>query len=251
MNPVRELLTSGKSVVGTAGSLYEDNMAMLADSGLDFIRFDSPHAPVEVKQYQRSMQAMRGQQAAPIVRVSANRADVICFALDLGARGIIVPMVNTKAEADAMVRACLYAPLGDRSHAGIRGAWGETKDSRDYLDTVNAELLIIPMIETQHAIDNLDELLSVGRIDVLLVGPSDLSIELGVPLQYASATYQAGLDTIAAACKHHGVVPGMYFIPPDMAPNVFVDKGVKCFTMPWARGALEGIKNGLGGIQRD
>ena len=64
-------------------------------------------------------------------------------------------------------------------------------------------------------------------------------------------TYQAGLDTIAAACKQHGVVPGMYFIPPDMDPNVFVDKGFKFFTMPWARWALEGIKNGLGGIQRD
>src|SRR4029453_12521516 len=69
MNPVRDLLKSGKTVVGTAGSLYEDNMALLADSGLDFILFDSQHAPVEVKQYQRSIQAMRGKKAAPIVRV--------------------------------------------------------------------------------------------------------------------------------------------------------------------------------------
>ena len=251
MNPVRDLLKAGKTVVGTAGSLYEDNMAMLADSGLDFILFDSQHAPVEVKQYQRSIQAMRGKKAAPIVRVSANRADVICFALDLGARGIIVPMVNTKKEAEAMVRACLYSPLGDRSNAGVRGEWGETKDYRKYLDTVNEELLIIPMIETQQAIDNIDEILSVGRIDVLLVGPSDLSIELGMPLQYASDAYQAGLDKIAAACKNHGVVPGMYFIPPDMDPNFFVEKGFKFFTMPWTRWALEGIKNGLGGINRD
>src|SRR5215831_17445428 len=156
MNPVRDLLKSGKTVVGTAGSLYEDNMAMLADSGLDFILFDSQHAPVEVKQYQRSIQAMRGKKAAPIVRVSANRADVICFALDLGARGIIVPMVNTKQDAEAMVRACLYAPLGERSNAGVRGEWGATTDYRAYLDTVNAELLIIPMIETQQAIANID-----------------------------------------------------------------------------------------------
>jgi 2-keto-3-deoxy-L-rhamnonate aldolase RhmA len=133
----------------------------------------------------------------------------------------------------------------------VRGEWGATTDYRAYLDTVNAELLIIPMIETQQAIANLDAILSVGRIDVLLVGPSDLSIELGVPLQYASATYQAGLDTIAAACKRHGVVPGMYFIPPDMDPNVFVDQGFTFFTMPWARWALEGIKNGLSGIKRD
>jgi 2-keto-3-deoxy-L-rhamnonate aldolase RhmA len=116
---------------------------------------------------------------------------------------------------------------------------------------VNEELLLIPMIETQQALDNLHEILSVGRIDVLLVGPSDLSIELGVPLQYASATYQAGLATIAAACKQHGVVPGMYFIPPDMAPNFFVAKGFTFFTMPWARWALAGIQHGLSGLTRD
>jgi len=250
MNHIRALLKSGKTVVGTVGSVFEDNMAMLADSGLDFILFDTQHAPVEIKQYNRAIQAMRGKKAAPIVRVSANRPDVICFALDIGARGIIVPMVNTKEEATAMVRACQYSPLGERSNAGVRGEWGETKSYREYLDTVNEELLIIPMIETQQAIDNIDEILSVSRIDVLLVGPSDLSIELDVPLQYASDTYQKGLDTIAAACKNHGVVPGMYFIPPDMDPNFFVDKGFKFFTMPWARWALQGIQNGLGGIKR-
>lgn len=250
MNHIRALLKSGKTVVGTVGSVFEDNMAMLADSGLDFILFDTQHAPVEIKQYNRAIQAMRGKKAAPIVRVSANRPDVICFALDIGARGIIVPMVNTKEEATAMVRACQYSPLGERSNAGVRGEWGETKSYREYLDTVNEELLIIPMIETQQAIDNIDEILSVSRIDVLLVGPSDLSIELDVPLQYASDTYQKGLDTIAAACKNHGVVPGMYFIPPDMDPNFFVDKGFKFFTMPWARWALQGIQNGLGSIKR-
>ena len=250
MNPVRDLLKSGKTVVGTAGSVFEDNMAMLADSGFDFILFDTQHSPVEVKQYNRAIQAMRGKKAAPIVRVSANRADLICFALDIGARGIIVPMVNTKEEATAMVRACRYSPLGDRSNAGVRGEWGETRDYRDYLDTVNEELLIIPMIETQQAIDNIDEILSVPGIDVLLIGPSDLSIELGVPLDYASDTYEKGLDIIAAACKNHGVVPGMYFIPPEMDPSFFIDKGYKFFTMPWAKWAVEGVQNGLGSIKR-
>ncbi len=250
MNAVRDLLKSGKTVVGTAGSVFEPNMAMLADAGFDFILFDTQHLSVEVKQYNAALQAMRRTKAAPIVRVSANRADLICFALDIGARGIIVPMVNTKEEAEAMVRACRYSPLGDRSNAGVRGEWGETKDYREYLDTVNEELLIIPMIETQQAIDNIDEILSVPGIDVLLIGPSDLSIELGVPLDYPSDTYQAGLDIIAAACKKHGVVPGMYFIPPQMDPNFYVDKGFKFFTMPWATWAVQGVQNGLGAIKR-
>ena len=250
MNRVKELLKSGKTVVGTAGSVFEDNMSMLANSGLDFILFDIQHSPVEVKQYNRALQATSGAQASPLVRVSANSADLICFALDIGARGIVVPMVNTKEEAEAMVSACKYSPEGDRSNAGVRGEWGETKDYRDYLDTVNRDLLIVPMIETQQAIDNIDEILSVPGIDVLLVGPSDLSSELNVPLDYQSDTYQKGLDTIAAACKKHGVVPGMYFIPPDMDPNFYVDKGFKFFTMPWAVWAVEGVKNGLSGIKR-
>src|SRR5262252_5501306 len=79
MNPVRDLLKAGKTVVGTAGSLYEDNMAMLADSGLDFILFDSQHAPVEVKQYQRSIQAMRGKKAAPTVRMSSASPSILAL----------------------------------------------------------------------------------------------------------------------------------------------------------------------------
>ncbi|MDA1279200.1 MAG: aldolase/citrate lyase family protein [Chloroflexi bacterium] len=249
MNAVKDLLKSGKTVIGTAGSAFGD-MSVLADSGFDFLMFDTQHTPVEIKQLNPSIQATNGKKAAPIVRVSANRADLICFALDAGARGIVVPMVNTKEEAAAMVRACKYSPLGDRSNSGVRGEWGETSDYRSYLDMVNEELLIIPMIETQQAIDNLDEILSVSGIDVLLVGPSDLSIELGVPLDYESDTYQRGLDKIAAACKKHGVVPGMYFIPPTMTPNFFVGKGFKFFTVPSAPWVTEGIQSGLAGINR-
>ncbi len=104
MNAVKELVKSGKTVIGTAGSATGD-MVMLADAGFDFLLFDTQHSAVEVKQLIPAIASLRGKQAAPIVRVSANRADLICFALDAGARGIVVPMVNTAEEARAMVRA--------------------------------------------------------------------------------------------------------------------------------------------------
>lgn len=249
MNAVKDMLKAGRTVIGTSGSATGET-AVLADAGFDFILFDTQHSPVEIKQLIPTIAAMRGKKAAPIVRVSDNRPDLICFALDAGARGIIAPMVNTKAEAEAMVRACKYYPEGGRSNAGVRGDWGDQPTYRDYLDTVNRDLVIIPMIETNQAIANIDEILSVPGIDVLLVGPSDLSIELGVPLDYPSDTYQAGLDRIASACKAHNVVPGMYFIPPQMDPNFYVAKGFKFFTMPWARWATDGIQQGLEGINR-
>src|SRR5690242_11466314 len=187
---------------------------------------------------------MRGKQAAPLVRVAANQAYQICFALDAGARGIVVPMVNTSAEAEAAVRAGRYLPLGNRSNAGVRGEWGEFKNYRDYLDTVNNGLVIVPMIETNQSLENLDAIASVPGVDVLLIGPSDLSIELGVPLDYQCDIYQRALDKIAAAAAKHVVAAGMYFIPPEMDPNFFVQKGFKFFTMPWGPWATAGIQNG-------
>jgi 2-keto-3-deoxy-L-rhamnonate aldolase RhmA len=249
MNPVKDLLKSGKTVVGTGGSPHVD-VSVLADSGFDFVLFDTQHSPWEIKQLLPSIQAMRGQRAAPFVRVSDNRPDLICFALDIGARGIVVPMVNTAEEAAAMVRSCRYYPLGNRSNAGVRGEWGDHKTYREYLDAVNEGLVIIPMIETKQAMENIDAILGVDGVDVLLVGPSDLSIELDVPLEYPSDTYQRGLDKIAAACKKHGKVAGMYFIPPGMDPNFYVEKGFKFFTLPWAPMAKEGIRTGLEGIKR-
>lgn len=249
MNAFKHSIKSGRSVVGTTAGPNVD-VSVLADAGFDFILFDTQHSPYEIKQLQPSIQAMRGKKAAPIVRVAANQADQICFALDGGARGIIAPMINTRAEAEAMVRACRYYPLGNRSNAGVRGEWGEFAKYRDYLDAVNNELVIVPMIETKQALENLDAIASVPGVDVLLIGPSDLSIELDVPLDYACDTYQRALDKIASTAAKHGIAAGMYFIPPGMEPNFFVDKGFKFFTMPWGPWATTGIQNAIGTIKR-
>ena len=249
MNAIKDAIKSGKTVVGTAGSPVID-VATLAESGFDFLLFDTQHSPWEIKQLQPSIQAMRGKPAAPMVRVPGNHAHQICFALDGGARGIVVPMVNTRAEAEAVVRACRYYPLGNRSNAGMRGEWGDFKNYRDYLDAVNTGVVIAPMIETNQALENLDAIAAVPGVDVLLIGPSDLSIELDVPLDYQCDTYQRALDKIAAAAAKHGIAAGMYFIPPDMDPNFFVQKGFKFFTMPWGPWAKTGIQTALAGIQR-
>ena len=249
MNNVKDMLKAGNTAIGTTASLSSP-VDFLADSGFDFILFDTQHDSVSIKELKDQVQAMKGKKAIPIIRTGSNDQAQICYALDIGAKGIVVPMVNTKEEAANMVQWCKYPPEGKRSSAGMRGEWGKFENYRKYMDAVNREVLVIPMIETVESINNLDEILSVPGIDVLLVGPSDLSINLDITLDYLNPKYGKALDKIAAACKKAGVVPGMYFIPGEQDPNTFVERGFKLFTLPWNKWATKGIKNGLETIKR-
>ncbi len=248
MNRVKDMLRAGQTAVGVTASPASE-VAFLADSGFDFVLFDTQHSPVEIKDLQAPLAAMRGKAAIPLIRVGDNRPDQICYALDIGAKGIIVPMVNNKAEAEAMVQWCKYPFEGVRSSAGMRGEWGDFKNYREYMDAVNAQQLVIPMIETVEALEGIDEILSVKGIDVLLVGPSDLSINLDVTLDYTNPKYLAALDRIGAACAKAGVTAGMYFVPPGISPAELVAKGFRFFTMPWNGWATDGIGRGLAGVR--
>ena len=248
MNHVKDLLKAGQTAIGTTASAASETR-FLANSGLDFLLFDTQHSTDDIKGLAHAVAATRGATAAPIVRVGDLRPDQICYALDIGAKGIVVPMVNTPAEATDMVQWCKYPFEGVRSSAGMRGEWGEFQSYREYMDAVNEQLLIVPMIETREALDAIDDILAVPGIDVLLVGPSDLSINLDVPLDYANPVYHAALDKIGAACQKAGVAAGMFFVPPGIEPQTLKDKGFRFFTLPWAGWATEGIRNGLAGVR--
>jgi len=249
LNAVKDLLKAGKTAVGTTATVGSP-VGWLADAGFDWILFDTQHSPVEIKQLKPELDAMKGKKAIPVIRVGDNVQDQICYALDLGAKGIIVPMVNSGAEAKKMMDWIRYPPLGKRSNAGIRGEWGEFKSYRDYLDTFNEQILAIPMIETMESYNNVEDIVSVDGIDVLLFGPSDFSIALDVTLDYGNPKYEKALDHVAEACINAGVVPGMYFIPQGQDPNWYVERGFRFFTLPWGGWATEGVKNGLSKIKR-
>jgi 2-keto-3-deoxy-L-rhamnonate aldolase RhmA len=249
LNIVNDILKAGKAAIGTSASVGSP-VEFLADAGYDFLLFDTQHSAVEIKELRPLLQTMREKRASPIIRVGENRQDQICYALDIGARGIISPMINTKKEAEDMVQWCKYPPVGKRSSAGPRGEWGKFDGYREYMDIVNEELVVIPMIETMESMGNLEDIVSVPEIDVLLVGPSDLSINLGIPLDYLNPKYQSALDKIASACEAAGVIPGMYFIPGGQDPSDFVDRGFKFFTLPWTKWATSGVKNGLDSVKR-
>jgi 4-hydroxy-2-oxoheptanedioate aldolase len=146
----------------------------------------------------------------PLVRVPWNEPGIIGKVLDGGAWGVICPMVNNAAEAKALVSYSLYPPKGKRSNGPIRaGAYG---DATPYQATANDEVLVIPMIETQEAIDNIDAILDVPGISGIYVGPSDLGLSLGMtPILDREEPKILGIyEKLLASCKKHGKFAGLH-----------------------------------------
>ncbi len=137
-------------------------------------------------------------------------------ALDAGAYGVIIPMVNSRAEAEAAVGASRYAPRGHRSYGPSRAA---LYAGHDYFPHADETVLAIVMIETVEALEHLDEILSVPGIDACYVGPADLSVSLGLPPRpdHEGGPFTEAIERIAAACKKHGVVPGAHAGTPAVA----------------------------------
>ena len=151
------------------------------------------------------MQAMRFSSTVPIVRVAWNDMVLIKRALDIGANGIIVPWVNTKEEAERAVQAIKYPTEGSE---GFRTEEGLSRRSQTTLRPLDDELILGVQIETRKAIDNLDEIFSVKGIDAVVIGPADLSLSLGMLMQYDNPKFNAALDKVAAAAKKHKVAAG-------------------------------------------
>ena len=140
-------------------------------------------------------------------------------------------MVNSAREAEDMVRWCKYPFDGVHSSAGMSGDWGDFTSYREYMDAVNEQLPVLSMIETVEAVDAIGEILSVKGIDMLLIGPSDLSINLDVTLDYTNSKYQDALDQIAEASIDARVVPGLHFLPPGMEPDGLIERDFRFFTL--------------------
>ncbi len=209
-NPVKAKLKAGDVSIGTWVTIgHPDVTERLADLGFDWLTFDIEHSPLSLETVQVMMQAMGfTKDCVPLVRLRWNDPVLIKRVLDIGAFGVIVPMVNTPEEALAAVRSCRYPP------EGIRGVGPRRAMLRDpeYLGTANREILVAAMIETRQALNNLDEIFAVEGIDACFIGPWDLSMNLGVgpPPPWKDAEFRKTLRNVVEACRRHGVAPGMH-----------------------------------------
>jgi 4-hydroxy-2-oxoheptanedioate aldolase len=185
----------------------------IAREGFNTVTIDQQHGLWDTAATAVAIASVRAAGAAPIVRIPLGAFAVASRSLDFGAEGIIAPMINTVADAKAFVGAAKFPPLGERS-------WGPTRamtlagltDPKQYLTEANAAIVTLAMIETKTAMANLDAIAAVPGIDVLFVGPSDLSIGLtdGKELDPHSDTVDKALDRIVAACNKAGKIAGLY-----------------------------------------
>ena len=209
-NALKKIWAKGDAVINGWLSIPSGFSAeVMAHQGFDSLTIDMQHGVVDYQVAVSMLQGISTLGVVPLARVPWNDPARLMKILDAGAYGVICPMINTAQEAEAMVRACKYPPRGFRS-------WGPVRASlyagSDYGDHANVETIVMPMIETAEALKNLDEILSVDGVDAIYVGPSDLSLAMGLKprLDQTDPPVVDAQKKIAAACKRHNVVAGIH-----------------------------------------
>jgi 2-keto-3-deoxy-L-rhamnonate aldolase RhmA len=184
---------------------------MLAKAaGFDWLFIDAEHGFISTGEIAQVCLAALPHGVVPIVRICAGALDEGTRALDNGALGLVIPHVDTPEQARTLVDAFRFAPMGHRSTGGTNAAFGyRPPAAAEAQKTLNAQILLIPMIETPQAVENADAIAAIDGIDALLIGTNDLSLEMGISGQIGHARIKAAYETVAAACQRRGKVLGM------------------------------------------
>jgi 4-hydroxy-2-oxoheptanedioate aldolase len=217
-SPVKQALKSGQPSVGTWLSLGSITAArFLARAGFAWLTVDIEHSLVDWETATHMFASIADAGCTALARVPANRHDHIKRVLDNGAHGIVVPMVNSREEAQAAVAAALYPPVGNRSVGGSVHALNYHTSANDYYANVNQEVVIVLQCEHIKAVEDADAIFSVPGIDAIFVGPNDLAASMrskdGKPPS-GEATAEA-MKHILATCRKHGVAAGLHCTSPE------------------------------------
>lgn len=214
---LKQKLAGGESVFGYFVSSADAQQAeILARTGSDFLIFDGEHGQVEARDMAALSAACTSFGCAPLMRVTEKTARAIGRPLDFGCEGIVAPMVGNADEAQEVVDYCLYPPQGKRGLALSRNlGFGTDGDVPKAMQKANQGAFIVAQVETRDAIDNLDALLGLERLDMLFVGPADLSVSLGCPMQFDHPDFLAAMMQIAGTVKDSDTHLGVLVAQPE------------------------------------
>jgi len=236
-NKLRETMETGKLAIGmfnyTASPAFVE---ILGYSGFDFVIIDTEHTSIDFRTAEHLIRAAESSGITPLIRVYENTCSLINKALNFGAKGIVVPHVNTEEQAKLAVQFTKYPPVGARAACpGTRAAGYSIENWKDYYAQANRDTLVILLLEGKEALENLDALLSVSGVDVVFVGPWDLSQSLGVPGQaYDHPAVVKALDDVVSKAMDKGI--SVMTVPLPTWTNekitMFRDRGVNMICFP-------------------
>jgi 4-hydroxy-2-oxoheptanedioate aldolase len=225
---LRERWDGGEAAYGgwcTMGSPFAAEL--LGSSGVDYVCVDLQHGLSDFELGWMLIQALRATGATPVMRVPYNHTPWPGKAFDAGAEAVIVPMVNSRAEAETAVAACRYAPEGVRSFGPVRAGLLIGDDA----PTVNRTVMCFVMIESVRAVEAADEICSTPGVDGVYIGPADLAVSMcGSLAAMGSKEHSDAIDAVRQACERAGIVPGIHTGSGAQARG-FADMGFKMCTL--------------------
>lgn len=203
---------------------------MLDACDLDFVIFDMEHGRCDIELLEGMIASCRGSGITPMARVPDLNFAPLSRVLDLGARGVMVPRVETREQTEEIVKQLKYAPQGRRgvalgvAHDLYRAAGAE------FFAQANEDITVIIQVETARAFENLEAIASVPGVDALWIGHYDLTVSMGIPAQFDHPRLLKAMDDLVAACRRHGVAPA--FLPPTQESAAhWISKGFRMISL--------------------
>jgi len=232
MNRFKQKLRNGETVLGQMVlELFTPGIGpMLSACGLDFVIYDMEHGRCDISLVSEMIASCRGTDIVPMARVPDVDSAPLSRVLDLGARGVMVPRVETRAQMERVVAELKYAPLGKRGVAlGIAHDLYRAGGA-SFFEESNNDIAVIAIVETARAFENLEEIISVPGLDVAWMGHYDLTVSMGIPAQFEHPRFLGAMDMLVDACRRHKLAAG--FLPPTPADAVhWIQKGFRAISL--------------------
>ena len=209
MHPFHNKIKNHQFCLGTAISLVDPSVCEALASDVDFLWIDQEHSSISLETLKTHLMGLKGSEVASLVRVPWNDAVRIKPVLDLGADGIIVPMVQTAADVARAVSACRYPPLGERGFGPLRPLDYGRGDAVQFCDHADENVMVVAQVEQAEAVDNIDAILAVEGLTSLAFGPMDLSASLGHRGQPGHPDVLAAVRQVIDRARQAGVPTGV------------------------------------------
>ncbi len=247
MKFIRDRVMCRELMFGVGAQLGSSlTVEMIGAAGFDWTWIDCEHGAGDHSELITQIQVAGLGNAPPVVRIAWNEAPRFKRVLDLGASGIMVPYINNKTEARLAAQSMRYQPEGIRGVAQSPRSCGFGRDFEDYYAKANENLLTVVQIETKEAVANAEEIASVPGVDVLFVGPFDLTVNMEIIKNFDHPEFISALQTVSAACKQHGKVAGILTPRPDYL-SPWIDMGYTFFVVGSDTGCMISGLNQISG----